>query len=73
MSTTYRVNASNIDAAFLEEIKATYGGKEIEIVISEVDETEHLLMSSNNKARLLQAVENVKERQNLVAIELEDL
>jgi len=73
MPTTYHVNASEIDAAFLEEIKATYGDKEIEIVISEVDETEHLLRSSNNKARLLQAVENVKERQNLVAIELEDL
>ena len=76
MSTVYRVKASEIDGAFLEKIKATFGNKEIEIVVSELnqeDETEYLLKSEANKKRLLTAVENIKGHKNLVQLNLEDL
>jgi antitoxin YefM len=75
MSTVYRVKASEIDGAFLEKIKATFGNKEIEIVVSELnqDETEYLFKSEANKNRLLTAVENIKAQKNLVEVNLEDL
>jgi antitoxin YefM len=72
MSTVYRVKASEIDGAFLEKIKATFGNKEIEIVVSELnqDETEYLFKSEANKNRLLTAVENIKSQKNLVEFNL---
>jgi antitoxin YefM len=39
MHTTYRLNASELDQGFLDALKATFQGKEIEIVVYEVDET----------------------------------
>ncbi len=75
MSTVYRVKASEIDGAFLEKIKAKFGNKEIEIVVSELnqDETEYLFNSETNKNRLLTAVENIKAHKNLVEVNLEEL
>jgi len=75
MSTVYRVKASEIDGAFLEKIKAKFGNKEIEIVVSELnqDETEYLFKSETNKNRLLTAVENIKAHKNLVEVNLEEL
>ncbi|MEG4506644.1 hypothetical protein QUA81_03435 [Microcoleus sp. F6_B4] len=45
MSTVYRLKASELDRNFLEQIKAIFGDKEIEIIVSECDETEYLLKS----------------------------
>ncbi|MEK0179674.1 MULTISPECIES: hypothetical protein [Microcoleus] len=73
MSTVYRLKASELDINFLEQIKATFGNKEIEIIVSECDETEYLLQSEVNKHKLLQAIENVKERENLVEVNLQNL
>ncbi|HEY9862989.1 MAG TPA: hypothetical protein V6D21_02300 [Candidatus Obscuribacterales bacterium] len=73
MSTVYRLKASELDTNILEEIKATFGDKEIEIIVSQFDETEYLLKSEFNKNRLLKAVDNVKNRQNLVEVNLQDL
>ena len=73
MSTVYRLKASELDRDFLEEIKATFGEKEIEIIVSQFDETEYLLKSEANKNRLLKAIENVKKGQNLVEVNLPDL
>ncbi len=73
MSTVYRLKASELDRNFLEKIKAIFGDKEIEIIVTEFDESEHLLNSESNKNRLLRAVENVKEGQNLVEVNLQDL
>lgn len=73
MSTVYRLKASELNTDFLEEIKATFGDQEIEIVVSELDETEYLLKSEVNRNRLLQAVNNVKNQQNLIEFNLPDL
>ena len=73
MSIVYRLKASELNHHFLEQIKAEFADKEIEIVITEVDETEYLLRSESNKNKLLQAIDNVKERQNLVEVNLQDL
>ncbi|MEG4534063.1 hypothetical protein [Microcoleus sp. D2_18a_D3] len=73
MSTVYRLKASELNDHFLEQIKATFGDKEIERIVSECDETEYLLKSEVNKNRLLKAIENVKEGQNLVEVNLHNL
>ena len=73
MSTVYRLKASEIDLKILEKIKSNYGKKEIEIIISELDETEYLLKSETNKNRLLAAIDNVKRSQNLISLDLPDL
>ncbi|MBD1936918.1 hypothetical protein [Microcoleus sp. FACHB-68] len=73
MSAVYRLKASELDRNFLEEIKAIFGDKEIEIIIAEFDETEYLLKSESNKNKLLKAIENVKKKQNLVEVNLQDL
>ncbi len=73
MSTVYSLKASELDLSFLEQIKATFGNKQIEIIVSECDETEYLLKSEVNKNKLLKAIENLKDRQNLVEVDLQDL
>ena len=73
MSTVYRLKASELDLGFLEQIKAIFGNKEMEIIVSECDETEYILKSEVNKNKLLKAIENVKERQNLVEVNLQNL
>ena len=38
MQKVYKVKANDLDAHFLEELKATFRDREIEIVVSEVDQ-----------------------------------
>lgn len=73
MTTVYRLKASELNPDFLEEIKATFGDKEIEIIVSEFDETTYLLSSESNKNHLLTAVQNIREGQNLVEVDFQDL
>jgi antitoxin YefM len=76
MSVVYRLKASELNHHFLEQIKAEFADKEIEIIISEFsefDETEYILKSESNKKKLLKAIDNVKQHQNLVEVNLQDL
>lgn len=71
MTAIYRLNANEIDAQFLDDIKAKFSDKQIEIVVSELDETEYLLSSKINKERLMNAIEDVKNGQNLIEVNLD--
>ncbi len=73
MYTIYRLNADDLDTKFLKSIKTLFKDKEIEIIISEADETEYLLRSEANKKRLLEAVENVNNRQGLIQVQIDDV
>lgn len=73
MSAVYRFNANKIDGSFLEEIKHKFACQNIKIVVSELDKTEYLLSSEANKIKLITAIENIKNRQNLIEMSLEDL
>lgn len=66
MPKVYKVKANDLDSGFLEELKATFRDQEIEIVVSEVDETSYLLKSPANREKLLKAVDNIKKKENLV-------
>ena len=73
MESVYRLKANDLDTRFLEGLKATYKDREIEIIVSEVNETEYLLKSEANKLKLMQAIENVEQQINLVTVDLEEL
>jgi len=66
MHTIYQVNADELDQSFLDSLKAMFKNKEIEIVVYERDETAYLLRSTANRERLLNAVREVEQNQNLV-------
>ena len=73
MYTIYRLNASELDSQFVESLKALFKDKEIEITVSEVDETAYLLRSEANKQRLLEAIRNVDNQTGLVEVQLDAL
>jgi antitoxin YefM len=73
MQTIYRLKASELNNNFLEGLKATFGDKEIEIIVYEVNETDYLLKSDANQVRLVKAIENVNNKTNLVEVSLETL
>lgn len=73
MTNTYHLNASDLNQKFLEKIKAEFGDRPLQITITEMDETEYLLASEANRTRLLQAIENVKNRKNCVEVSWEEL
>lgn len=68
MQTIYRLNVNELDQNFLEGLKSTFKGQDIEIVVCTVDETAYLLAAEANRTRLLRAVENVRQRSNLVEV-----
>ncbi|MDB9314111.1 hypothetical protein PN462_13450 [Spirulina sp. CS-785/01] len=72
MTQIYHLKASELDGDFLEMLKAKFGDKSIKIIISEEDETDYLLQSPENKQRLLQAIHNIENRENLVEINLDE-
>ncbi len=71
MQSSYRLNAKDLDQQFIESLKTLFQGKEIEIIVYEVDETDYLSRSEPNRSRLLQAIENVENGTNLVEVNLE--
>ena len=66
MQTIYQINADELDQNLIDSIKALFKNKEIEIVISERDETAYLLRSPANREMLLRAVKDVENNQNIV-------
>lgn len=66
MQTIYQMNADEIDENLLDSIKAQFKHKEIEIVVTERDETAYLLRSPANREYLLRVIEDVEANQNIV-------
>nr|VFK80143.1 MAG: antitoxin YefM [Candidatus Kentron sp. SD] len=78
MYTTYRLNADELTPGFLDALKTLFKHKTIEISVCDTeqierDETAYLLGNPVNRARLLEAVENVANGQNLVSVDLDDV
>lgn len=69
MQTIYRLNAADLDSQFLEALKTLFEDKEIEIIVSELDETTYLLSTEANRKRLLEAAEAVKYTVNRVEMD----
>ncbi len=69
METTYRLNADELDNKFVDSLKSIFKNKKIEIVVSEIDETEYLLRSTANKEHLLDAVNDVENNKKIIVPE----
>ena len=77
MYTLYKINADELNENFIASIKAQFQHKDIEIAICETaqteqDETGYLLRQPANKARLLEAIDNIKKGE-CVSVNLDDL
>lgn len=66
MQTIYQINADELDQTILESIKAQFKSKEIEITVSERDETAYLLRSPANREHLLRVIADVEENRNII-------
>ncbi len=74
MQTTYRLNANELSPELIEALKKTYHDRQIEIIISEVqDETEYLLSTDANREHLLSALEDIRSNANLVSLSVDSL
>lgn len=73
MQSSYRLNASDLDEQFLDALKLLFKDQEIEIVVTAIDETDYLMKSDSNRQRLLQSVQNIENRENLVEVRLQEL
>jgi antitoxin YefM len=71
MNAIYQLKADELDQAFLDSIKAAFKDKEIEITVSERDETAYLLRSPANRERLLGAIADVEKSENIVTVDQE--
>jgi antitoxin YefM len=71
MNAIYQLKADELDQSFLDAVKAAFKDKEIEITVSERDETAYLLRSPANRERLLAAIADVEKSQNLVTADQE--
>lgn len=70
--TICRLNARDLDNQFLEALKILFADKEIEIIVTELDETAYLLGTPANRQRLLQALEAAKQAHNLIEASFEE-
>lgn len=66
MTTTFHLNADELDATFIERIKAVFPHRQIEIAITEADETDSLLADPDRRERLLRALNDVEAGRNVV-------
>jgi antitoxin YefM len=66
VTTIYRLHADELDSSLLESLKAAFKGKEIEIAVTEHDETAYLLSTPANRERLLRSIANVEAGKNIV-------
>ena len=71
MQTVYRLNVQELDEHFVESLKTLFQNKQVEIVVTELDETAYLLSTEANRKRLMEAVEAVNYNENLVELDPE--
>ena len=69
MQTVYRLNVQELDEHFVESLKTLFQNKQVEIVVTELDETAYLLSTEANRKRLMEAVEAVNYNENLVELD----
>ncbi len=69
MSTTFRLNADELEASFVEKIKTLFSHKNIAVTIYEEDETDYLSSTRANRDRLDRAISDIREGKNMVKVD----
>lgn len=73
MTATYRLTADQVSAQLLDSIRATFGDKEIELVVHTLDETDHLLSTKANREHLANAIKRSSDIGGRITIDLKEL
>lgn len=74
MTATYYLKENELDEGFLQKLKTQFTNRKLTItVVEEMDETDYLLSSSANADRLLKAIANVKEKKELIDVDMNKL
>jgi antitoxin YefM len=72
-TTTIRINSEELNDDVIASIKAMFGKKDIEIVVTEaIDETEYLLKSPANKKHLMKGLREARNAKKLTAFSTAD-
>ena len=69
MVTTYKLNTSELENAFIDTIRTTYPNQVVEIEVREQDATEYLFSTPANRKRLMEAINNIEEGKNLISFD----
>lgn len=81
MQTVFHLNASELDANFLEALKTLFRDSDIAITVETVsnrhsdndeDETAFLMQNPTNRARLLEAIHNA-DTGNLITVDMDKI
>ena len=73
MTTTFELNANELDTRFIKAIKTLFGDRKIKVTVDvEMDETEYLLRSEANRKALLESIKQAKNGE-FVRINLDEL
>ena len=70
MQSIYQLHTSELDEQFLVALQQLFGDKRIQIVVSEMDETAYLYSSAANHDRLMHAIHEIDNGENLIAVDL---
>jgi hypothetical protein len=66
MFAIYRASADKLDAQFLEGLNTAFAHEEVEITVSEANDTAYRLRPPANRERLLRAVHHIETDRNVV-------
>ena len=73
MMTSYTLPAEELNEAFMQKLRKSFSGKNVEITVTEIDDiddTEYLLQSQANREHLLRAIKDVEEGKNLIEVDM---
>lgn len=66
MQATFILDSDELNHAFVDKLKAMFQNKRAELLVTETDDTEYLQASEVNRTKLLDAINNIKQGENLV-------
>lgn len=71
MQTTYELHSSELNEKFIITIKQLFADKNIQIIVTELDDTAYLSSSTANHEHLMQVIQDIEAGKNLHEIDLE--
>jgi len=68
MSTTFRLNADELEPSFVEKIKTLFAHKDIAVTIYEEDATDYLSSTRSNREHLDRSIADIREGKNMIEV-----
>jgi hypothetical protein len=69
MSTTFRLNADDLEPSFIEKIKTLFAHKDITVTIYEEDASDYLSSTRANREHLDRSISDIREGKNLIEVD----